>query len=190
MFILLNLFWLKISSQYLVAFESRSNSSLQLQYILQNPLRYIITIFATIDSFSIAYLEQLVGHSLGKFNVSTSSVMVIISLGILFYLISKRNKDKKLHKPVFSLKEKLYILVMLLGTILLMFTSLYMQWTAVYSDTIDGVQGRYFIPLLLVIAMLWMSQKEKDSPDENNNFISCSVMTNIMALVSIFATFI
>lgn len=188
--ILLNLFWLKISSQYLVAFESRSNSSLQLQYILQNPLRYIITIFATIDSFSIAYLEQLVGHSLGKFNVSTSSVMVIISLGILFYLISKRNKNKKLHKPVFSLKEKLYILVMLLGTILLMFTSLYMQWTAVYSDTIDGVQGRYFIPLLLVIAMLWMSQKEKDSPDENNNFISCSVMTNIMALVSIFATFI
>lgn len=187
--IALNLVWLKTSSQYLVAFESRSNSSLQLQYILHNPLRYIIIIFATIDSFSIAYLEQLVGHSLGTFNVSTSSVMVIISLGILFYLTFKANKDKKSREAVFSLKEKIFIFVMLLGTVLLMFTSLYMQWTAVYSDTIDGIQGRYFIPLLLVVAMLFMHRKEEESFDENNYMVNCSVMTNIMALISIFVTF-
>lgn len=78
---------------------------------------------------------------------------------------------------------------MLLGTVLLMFTSLYMQWTAVYSDTIDGIQGRYFIPLLLVVAMLFMHRKEEESFDENNYMVNCSVMTNIMALISIFVTF-
>ena len=189
--IILNLTWLKISSQYLIAFEGKSNSSLQLQYILHNPLRYIITIFATIDSFSIAYLEQLVGHSLGKFNVSTSSVMAIAALVILGYLIVKHYKGKDKEKEaIFNWKEKIYIILMTLATVGLMFTSLYMQWTAVYSDTIDGIQGRYFIPLLLVIAMLWMSKKETTSPEEKNGIVTFSVITNVMALIAVFVTFI
>lgn len=186
--VLLNLFWLKISSQYLVAFESRSNSSLQLQYILENPFRYLIVIFATIDAFSISYLGEMVGQTLGVFKVPTSSIMVIVSLGVLFYLISKHEKEVK--KSVCTLKEKIFLLVMILGTVLLMFTSLYLQWTAVSSSTIDGIQGRYFIPLLLAISMFWMKTEEKDSKEENNSIITCSVMTNVMALISIFVTFI
>ncbi len=188
--IILNLTWLNISSQYLVAFESRSNSSEQLKYILSNPIRYIGTIFNTIDSYSITYLGQMVGQSLGVFNVQTSSVMVIVSLVILFYLIVKREKTKEVKEAVFSFKEKIFILLMALGTLLLMFTSLYMQWTAVYSDFVDGVQGRYFIPLLLVFAMLFMNKKEKVSKAEDYNLVSCSVLTNIMALIAVFVTFI
>ena len=38
------------------------------------------------------------------------------------------------------------------GTILLIFSALYAQWTPVGNDVVKGVQGRYFIPLLLPLA--------------------------------------
>ena len=184
--IILNLTWLKISSGYLDAFSERSNSTEQLQYILSNPIRYILIIFATIDSFTFSYLDQLVGHSLGKFNVTTSSVICVISLGILAYLIFKVAKKKDY---IFEVKEKIFILLMALGTIGLMFTSLYMQWTAVASPTIDGIQGRYFIPLLPVFAMLFLTKKE-EKEEKEDYIISYSVIANLMALVAIFVTFI
>jgi uncharacterized membrane protein len=41
-----------------------------------------------------------------------------------------------------------------ISTIILMFTSLYIQWTAVAEKYIDGVQGRYFIPLMLPLTII------------------------------------
>ena len=117
--------------------------------------------------------------------------MAIAALVILGYLIVKHYKGKDKEKEaIFNWKEKIYIILMTLATVGLMFTSLYMQWTAVYSDTIDGIQGRYFIPLLLVIAMLWMSKKETTSPEEKNGIVTFSVITNVMALIAVFVTFI
>jgi uncharacterized membrane protein len=40
---------------------------------------------------------------------------------------------------------------MILG---LTFSSLYVQWTPYMNDTIVGIQGRYFIPLLLPVALV------------------------------------
>lgn len=188
--IIVNLAWLNVSSQYLGAFESRSNAGDQLKYILSNPIYYIGIIFNTIDAYAITYLGEMVGKTLGNFNVETSSIMTIVSLGVLFYLISKTKGKKNWKDFIFSLKEKIFIILVILGTILLMFTSLYIQWTAVYSNIIDGIQGRYFIPILLIISMLWMHKNEVKSKNEDFNIAGCSVLTNIMALVAIFVTFI
>ena len=37
---------------------------------------------------------------------------------------------------------------------LLIFTALYIQWTSLKNDTIAGIQGRYFIPLMLLLSLL------------------------------------
>lgn len=182
----LNLIWLKISSAYLVAFEGKSSSGEQLQYVLQNPLRYLVVLTTTLDSYLVAYLEQMVGHSLGKFVVTTSYVIVVFSLGILLYLIINKNADKKY---IFSLFEKLFILFMIIATILLMFTSLYLQWTQVGASTVDGIQGRYFIPLLLPIAMLFMT-KGQEIIDRSKEIIVFTIFANILALIAIFEVFI
>lgn len=185
--IAINLIWLKISSEYLIAFSKRSNSKEQLKYILSNPIRYLIIITTTLDAYLLHYLEQMVGHSLGAFVVTTSYVIVVISLGILVYLIGNKLKQKN-SKDIFSLVEKLFIFIIILGTLGLMFTSLYMQWTGVGAQVVDGIQGRYFIPLLLPIALLFMNNEKEN--EINHNIVAFSLIANIMALVAIYTTFI
>ena len=50
-----------------------------------------------------------------------------------------------------SLHDKLIMYAIFLAGFALMLTSLYIQWTPYMADTVQGVQGRYFIPLLLYL---------------------------------------
>lgn len=45
--------------------------------------------------------------------------------------------------------------------------ALYLSWTPVGSAGIDGVQGRYFIPLICMIALLLMNNRKPQHIDEN-----------------------
>ncbi|MBQ8131394.1 MAG: DUF2142 domain-containing protein [Bacilli bacterium] len=183
--IILNLVWLKFTSKYLTAFHGRSNSTEQLQYILSNPIRYILILFTTIDVYLWSYLEQMVGHSLGRFVVGTSYVMSILAVYFLVNLTKEKNKEEK---DFFNIWEKIFTGVMILGTIGLTFTSLYLQWTAVGAYAVDGIQGRYFIPLILPIAMIFMT-KEKEV-EKKDNLLSFALVQNVLALVAIITTFI
>jgi len=77
----------------------------QLKYILSNPIRYLIILTTTLDAYLMHYLEQMVGHSLGAFVVSTSYVIVVLSLGILASLIGKKLKEKDRYQTVYAKYE-------------------------------------------------------------------------------------
>ena len=184
----LNLLWLKISSSYLYTFINTrgSNSSIQLKFILQSPYQYVLTLFATIDQYSTFYLEQIVGHSLGSFSVKTSYIFVIMALVVLFrYLFYKDSKKS----DYFSNFEKIIILLLIVGTILLIFTSLYLQWTPVYSTIVEGVQGRYFIPLLPLVSFFFISKKPKKE-DIPLASVSIFILFNIISIISIYNTYL
>ena len=186
--IMFNLIWLKISSAYLIAFNDlrNSNSQVQLAYIITNPISYLVILFNTIDINIYSYLEQMVGLYLGPLTIRTSSVFVILTLGLLVYFIAK--KDTKKESELSNI-EKMYALLIIIGTTLLIFTSLYLQWTEVYAKVIDGVQGRYFIPLLPLIGLLFMTKNDK------NNKINLFALTtmflfNLLSIMTIFTTYI
>lgn len=181
---ILNLYWLSISSSYLVAFHNRSNSSMQLKYILSNPIGYCIIIFRTIDFYILIYLEELVGCSLGKFVVGTSPIMVLLAIIFLFLLVGGREKKGKW---LLKISEKIYVSLLLIGTTALMFTSLYMQWTGYRESMVDGTQGRYFIPMIPVLAMLFMKEKELNY---NKKLIYLMLFMDLMSVIAIYKTFI
>ena len=154
---ILNLIWLDISSLYLNAFHHRSNSSLQLEYIISNPLKYLATFINTLDVYLINYLVTMVGGQLGPLNINTSAPIVILTLIILFYLIVSNNK-----KCFLSIKERVFMIIIVLIVVALVFTSIYMQWNSVENKIIEGIQGRYFITLLLLLAGAFMSNEKND----------------------------
>jgi Predicted membrane protein (DUF2142) len=53
------------------------------------------------------------------------------------------------------LRARLAVLGLILGSVLLIYLTLYMTWTPVGAVLVEGVQGRYFLPLLpiLILAM-------------------------------------
>ena len=72
----------------------------------------------------------------------------------------------------------------------LILTSLYLQWTTCGADVIDGVQGRYFLPILLLPAVVFCrkdSLKKYPTLISNEFLLYYGLFVNMVALVTIFA---
>ena len=163
--IVINLLWLSFTSRYLTNFRE-GDSKYQVILLFQNPINYIGKLIYTVNLNGTSYLTGMLGESLGwgelvRLNFIVPSVMFIL---ILIEVITDETLRNK-----FSLSQKLVLLGTLLIIVLLIFTSLYVQWTTIGSESILGVQGRYFIPILpLLILLLGDIIKTKSSYKDIN----------------------
>ena len=176
--IIINGAWTMYASRYLIEYNEGVNSTGQIKYILSNPLKYIFCILRTIGYNGTGFVYQAYGRNLGLLNIDVGRFYPICALFFSIYLsLTNRFKEKKN-----TLSEKIMYLLVPLGIICLIFTSLYIQWTPVSKEIVDGVQGRYFIPLLLFIPLILMrTNKSIDKFIINDN--------NILKYIIIFIIF-
>ena len=140
---MLNLGWLKIASNFLL--QPGTNGSIQTKYILAHPYRYYLTLIRTVMNGALTLILGMIGDYLAWLNVPTIGLFTLI---YIIYLARKSNLSASIRFDG-QKSVKLVSGIVLLSTITLIYTSLYVQWTPVYQSTIDGLQGRYFIALLL-----------------------------------------
>ena len=174
----LNLFWLSISFSFLVEFMPNVNSPEQVKYLLTHPVGYIKVIFNSINSNVTLYLFNIIGFSLCYFDVNLSMVYVLMYL-VLIAVLMVVDSDKRI-----GFNEKILTFIIVMATLALICTSLYVQWTALAAEIIDGIQGRYFIPLLLPLALL-VNVKDLNLKDCKNklNYVVC----NLIIFISIYS---
>ena len=86
-------------------------------------------------------------------NIRTVAAFAIAYLVFIAFKVGKLNRVLSVEttKPK---GIKFISAIVIVSVFLLIFTSLYMQWTPVYNDIIDGIQGRYFISLLMPLFLL------------------------------------
>ena len=142
--IVLNLGWLAISQSFLVEFQPGVNTAEQIKGILSNPFRYIYVLFCTIIDNGNYYLWTMLGSQMGWLNVSINAVILFIYI-LLIIIIPLYDEDNRKEDIVLR-----YFMIAVVAIIaLLTFTSIYVQWTAVGATVVSGIQGRYFISLLV-----------------------------------------
>lgn len=150
--VLASLIWLKISSPYL---KVQSDSNQQLTYILTNMVRYFGICTSTFINLSREWMYDMFGRSLGYYTVIVPSFLIFGNIiYFIFETLIMENKRENLKKW-----EKLFILLIIIVIIGLIFTSLYLQWTPYKADLVKGIQGRYFTPLLILIALVLSNKK-------------------------------
>lgn len=192
--IIANLIWLKIASRFLVKLNPGVNSAEQLKFILSNPFNFLQVIFNSISYHIEEYTFSLFGRSVA--GTGTTSVLYIFACICIFVSFILKQKE-----TIPSYFFKVLTILVVLAITGLMFCSLYLQWTPVGKETIDGVQGRYFLPYIILIplAFLKVNKKRENSNNsnlviyENNNidYIVCfMVFYNIYMLIEIFAKFL
>jgi uncharacterized membrane protein len=71
------------------------------------------------------------------------------------FIILLFSGDNKLDR-----KSKLFDLAINIIIFLGILLALYISWTGTGSSVIEGVQGRYFLPLLLPFSFVFMTKKE------------------------------
>lgn len=181
----LNLVWLSISSNYLVEFNPGVDSKAQLGNIISHPLGYLYVIINSFGAYSNYWLSSMMGMSLGSFSFNLPELYFFILLGMFILLLAQRNESLDIDKKV-----KWFFALIFAGIMLLIFTSLYIQWTPVNHETIEGVQGRYFLPILLLIPVVLSKNVKKTQravlvPEKT--ILNCGLFVNVLALAIIFA---
>lgn len=178
--VIINLLWLGISSRYLANFRE-GDSKIQVLLALQNPIQYIQTLLYTINLNGHSYVMSLFGNAIGwgEF-IKLDSIVPYTLLAIYLFVASTDEEIKEKLKKY----QIMWILLVVLAVIGLIFTSLYVQWTTVGKESILGIQGRYFLPILpLIMLLLGNALKVKTSYKKEN---VSKVVAIIMLVVQIF----
>ncbi len=127
----------------------------QKQWIFDNLFKYIGIFFISILSQLDQYIYQFTtGHTTMLHNtISVSEWISVLYIIILIFSLITENSNNH-----FSKKFKCSIIAIVILIIFIIFTSLYLQWTAtmygVGSNLIYGVQGRYFFPIVALLALI------------------------------------
>lgn len=102
--------------------------------------------YATADNYLATNLMFLNFASLGSLADKWSFLLIPLLFLLLFI---PNEKVKRLSKTM-----RIWYALIILGVIVLIWMALYLSFTPVGSDYIDGVQVRYYFPLLLPISYL------------------------------------
>lgn len=147
--LVMNLIWLKISAGYLVEFMPGVSSGEQVKYMLTHLPAYCMVVIRTVRAWGVDWTMTMIGSLLGALDVGISS-MVWVTFLILFVceVCNCRQMGWKAHKS-----DWIVLILTFLSGFALICTSIYVQWTAVASPMVSGIQGRYFTPLLPCLAM-------------------------------------
>lgn len=141
------------------------NSGEQLNGIIKSPLRYMYVMLNNLRCNGEFYLYNAIGQSMGWLSISVPTIY--ITLYILLLMASIFIEDNKV---VFDIKEKIWILILTIIMYLLVTTGLYLQWTGVGSNVVAGVQGRYFLPFM-ILALMTLCRKNDFIKLKNKNII-------------------
>ncbi|MBE5949651.1 MAG: DUF2142 domain-containing protein [Lachnospiraceae bacterium] len=141
--------WLAFAGRYLLDIEGGKNSDDQIIYILSDLPNYFKIMFATIKKYGSFYFYTMFGQQLSYYNIFISKGYIILLVILLMGGVFSEEKVPVKFKGVSTL-----FALIVTAIFLLIMTSLYVQWTDYKNQLIEGVQGRYFIPLLLPMFLL------------------------------------
>lgn len=92
------------------------------------------------------YLNTLVGGSLGNFQANIASPGFFVSL--LYLVLGSTSVCDSGDSIVLSKSQRAFLLTISALTVVAIVFTFAMAWTFTYETVIQGVQGRYFVPLL------------------------------------------
>ena len=122
------------------------------------------------------YLMQLFGSDLGWRELVKLYAVVPYSILAIYLFIAVTDEEIK---NKFKTYQLVWIALVVLAVVALVFTSLYVQWTTVGKESISGVQGRYFLPILPLVMLLLgsMIKVQTSYRKENiNKFLAISTL--------------
>lgn len=143
-----NMVWFAISSRYFVEFRDGVNIAEQVKFVLSNPITYLWLLLKTfIDSFP-TFFSAMIGFMLGPLTIAVSSWSYLTYMFIFIIAVCITCDNQRIKKSF-----KVVQAILFAGTAVLICSALYAQWNPVGVPYIDGIQGRYFIPIILPFAL-------------------------------------
>lgn len=151
----------------------------QIAYIFENPGTYTLLLLRSM-------IEMLAGYLFGGANffqygylgtAPTIATYMVLVLALWLMLTSAKGEKRN----GIGWKNIVLILIMILGTSAIVWTSMYASYTTVGADEIRGVQGRYFIPMFLPFALCFVNGRWESRLSQT---VRSRIMFGVMAVLN------
>lgn len=146
--VVLNLSWLYVGSKALRETSPEATNT-KFSQIITNPIGYVEKVIYTFTNNFDKYFDSCFGGQLEWDEKVKMPIIPYITCALV--LLSTINETKL--KNIFTKNQTIVIFLIVLAVTGLIFTSIFLQWTT-NTIEINGVQGRYFLPILPLIMFL------------------------------------
>lgn len=170
----------------------------QILSMIQHPwatIKLLVTDILRFDNFrnlgdpssSNYFVGNLMFLNFGALGVLSHKWVMLLLPVLLLTLIYRDKQDSVIS---YSFLYRLFIILVIIITVILIWVALYLSFTPVGVESIAGVQARYYLPLLYLVAVLVTNKKVyiQISGESVSKLVLLSA--NIFWLVSIYSFFL
>lgn len=153
-----------------------------IDYFLQNPSAIFSVIYNTIKCKSGFYIRSYIGQALGALDIWLPDYIMIPYCITLLIAIFKNNREE-------LVCDRKRSFVLCAGGLLYLactFGGMLFRWSPASWGFIEGVQGRYFIPVTVMIFIIFKHIKININSKIVYYLLSVSVISHIMIIISVY----
>ena len=125
-----------------------------LDYFLHAPLKLVGMYVRTFQEYGDFYFTSMLGGKLGRLDIDIPWMLILIFAVLLLLAVIPQQKEALF----LSVPAKAWIALICAGVIAASMLGLMFDWTPMTSMVIEGVQGRYFLPILPLLLLLTRNQ--------------------------------
>jgi len=168
---------------------SDENAIKQIEFILKNPIQYSIILIKTLATRHF-YIDGVIGK-LGWLDIKLP-LLAYVYYSVFLLLLSQID----LKGFIFDIKIKIFCACLFIFMIVYVSTSMYVGWTAcvlklVGYERIKGIQGRYFIPFLMLFFIFIGNNNQLLISRFNNKYLKPFIYASVfnIGVVMIYSIF-
>ena len=128
---------------------SQSDPKRQLYGLLGHPFQVFALLDHTYRTYGPDYLEQIVGR-LGHLDVTLPAFIHVAAWAVLI-LVAMEATARAIHQKSLSTKSFFATFSCMAGCVILIDMIQYLTFSSVSRATIEGVQGRYFLEVIMIL---------------------------------------
>lgn len=116
-------------------------------YFLKEPLEFVYMMANTVFDKIGFYLESMIGYKLGWVEIETSMLVVLLFWFLIFLSVCD-SREEMVRIGGF---QRFWMVFLCLGCTGLILLGMLFQWTPMGHVSIEGIQGRYFLPFMMIL---------------------------------------
>lgn len=169
--------------------EWAEETTYSFSWILHNPMGFARVMYDSLVHLGDEWTLQLFGSMLGNLDpVLSVPFAVVLGMAVCLVLLSLRNAGEELYLKSW---QKAWICVLAFGCLLGLMGAMLIAWTPLSSPVVEGVQGRYLLPVIPFVFMCLKNDKVVRTVGRDEALVylmgamNCYVVLRLFSIVSL-----
>lgn len=159
------------------------NGAAQVSYILHNPLEYTKTLLSFLKNY--LSIGSTSGYTTNMAYYGIGSKFIFVTVIIVLYAFLDRSNDVKYTSSAW---HRIFTVICCFAAICLVATALYVAYTPVGTNSIEGCQPRYIMPIIFPILCIAGSSSGTGYFTKNGHYILAFGLSSYILLATFWTT--